>query len=218
MVNKNKCPYIYEKGNKIGEVCGKDCKYEFCYRHSQNKNVKGKDKEKDDDNTIVTSVESAEIQERIAELGGINITNDTSPSNNSIDDNDEILLTKYFVYDCIRDFFREHKEIEDVLSNKKSSGSGSNLTTILGIAGMSLLPILLKNLSGNIIDNAIYNKENVSGLCNVTGVQQPNQPPQGTYSTVERENKRETTENASESRPYNTTPETYLESVKGPRI
>ena len=139
MVNKNKCPYIYEKGNKIGEVCGKDCKYEFCYRHSQNKNtkgcgeptpfgagVKGKDKEKDDDNTIVTSVESAEIQERIAELGGINITNNTSPSNNSVDDNDEILLTKYFVYDCIRDFFREHKEIEDVLRDRKSTRLNSS--------------------------------------------------------------------------------------------
>lgn len=212
MVNKNKCPYIYGKGKQNGQVCGKECKFEYCYRHSQNKIAKTKDKEKDDVSTLITSIESEEIKERIAELGGL--THNSNGSHNSFDNNDEILLTKYFVYDCIRDFFREHKEIEEVLGNKKSGGS--NLTTIMGIAGMSLLPILLKNLSGNIIDNAIHSKENITGLCSLSGVS-TNQPPQGTYSTSERENK--TNENiTSENRTDITTPTTYLESVKGPRI
>lgn len=216
MVNKNKCPYIYEKGNNIGKMCGKDCKFEYCYRHSQNKNTQSKGKEKADENSIITSVESEEIKERLASFEHKDDMHSNS-GNISNFDNDEILLSKYFVYDCIRDFFREHKEIEDVLGSKKSSGG--NLTTIMGIAGMSLLPILLKNLSGNIIDNALHNKEISTGICTDKGIPS-NQPTQGTYTTIEREDKRETTtENVSTSnRSYHTTPETYLESIKGPRI
>lgn len=219
MVNKYRCPYVYEKGSKVGEVCGKESKYEFCYRHSKNKKAI-KSKENDDENTIISSVETEEIQKRIKEVSDKQLFQNENLSDDNVDNNnDEILLTKYFVYDCIRDFFREHKEIEDIINTKKNSSGGMNMTTIMGIAGMSLLPLLLKNLSLNNIDNALYNKEVVTGLCNSEGVQPTNQPPQGTYTTIERETKGEIIQNTKHEDRTNITPTpSYLESIKGPRI
>ena len=62
MVNKIKCKYIYERGSRIGEICGKETKNEFCSKHTK---IKEKNKDKDDNITIVSTIESEEINEKI---------------------------------------------------------------------------------------------------------------------------------------------------------
>lgn len=217
MTNKIKCKYIYERGSRIGEICGKETHNEYCSKHSK---IKAKNKEKDDNITIVSTVESEEIKEAIKEF-----EHSVCNTINDDDTNENILLTKYFVFDCIKEFLRDHHEIETILG-KKSSGSSFGGMGLAGIALMSLAPILMKsmggnNLFGNNIDNAIYRQESTTELCGDSRISN-NQPTQGSYSTTEREKTitRETTDlkATNESGNDKISPTSYVESIRGPKI
>lgn len=220
MVNKIKCKYIYERGTRIGEICGKETQNDYCSKHTK---IKEKNKNKDDNITIISTIESEEINEKIKSIKRtekINIANDSISmydTDNNDDSNENILLTKYFVFDCIKEFFKDHQEIEGILG-KKSSGSSFGGMGLAGIALMSLAPILLKNLSGINIENALYRQESTTELCSDTRLPN-NQSTQGNYTAVEREKTTISTESSTHESGNDKIPApSYLESIKGPKI
>lgn len=175
---KNNCQYELAKGTRKGQICGKGCKGKFCHDHKK----KGKEPEtvfnqEENDQEIVSTICPSEIQ-----------TKENSIISNS-NPNDDIFISKHFVYDCIREFFREHNEMTEILGNKPKSNTSSSLTSMLGIAGVSLLPLLLKNFSNFNIQDAICKSEYTNEIRNGFGI--PNQP-QRTNNTIERDERTQT--------------------------
>lgn len=164
MPTNNKCPYIYGKGSKMGNECGKGCVNKFCSRHMPRQNTN--ENKKDD--------ETAEIQSLIST---VDLEDESTQKSQSVksskkqeiitsENNDDILITKYFVYDCIRDFFRDYNDINSVLGNNKpTTSSSSNMTSILAMAGIGCLPILLKNISGLNIQDALFKQASNNATC-----------------------------------------------------
>lgn len=153
---KNLCSYKYGRGNKNGQICNKKCFGNFCSKH--NKNAKQE----------ISKIESqiADIEMLTENEIGEDEEMDFEPSikEDKPHESDEILITKYFVFDCIREFFRDHNEMNELLG-KKSTSSSTNMTSILGMAGISLLPILLRNLSNMNITDAIHKQGNTNETC-----------------------------------------------------
>lgn len=179
------CEYEFTKGAKQGKICGRKTVNKFCSKHTkQNGIIK-----EDGTESIISTVSVQKDEEIDKNLSEISITNQN--------DND-ILITKYFVYDCIKDYFREHKEMNDILSVKKSEGT--NMTTIMTMAGVGLLPILLKNLSNINIGNALYKQDNIEPTCNTVGLHEStengsNYPKQGNAEIIQTSSTSTSTEN-----------------------
>lgn len=166
MPSINKCPYVYGKGDKSGTQCGKGCVNEFCHKHmpkTKPKEIK-KEIEENDNESIVSTVD---IESEITEKSKSSKKSKKQEIIKS--DNDEILITKYFVYDCIRDFFKDYNDINSVLGNKTQSSS-SNMGSILTMAGLGCLPLILKNISGLNIQDALFKQTSNNTACNSTGI------------------------------------------------
>lgn len=179
-----KCEYEFTKGPKQGTQCGRKTNNKLCSKHS-------KVHKEDDNETIISTVSVPKDEES---------NKDISEASGSIQNDNDILITKYFVYDCIKDYFREHKEMNEILGAKKPEGSGSNMTTIMTMAGVGLLPILLKNLSNINIGNALYKSDNVEQACDRRGIHESpetgnNNPKQGIAETVQASSSTTQTEN-----------------------
>ena len=74
------------------------------------------------------------------------------------DSTDEINLTKQFIFQCIDDYFDEHKKRQERIDSftkggaKKSGGSFGGLQGALLAGGVSVLPMLLKHFAPPNID------------------------------------------------------------------
>lgn len=165
MVRNNRCPYVYGRGSKKGEACNKKCEGEFCFKHTE------KNKEKCEEEDIQTIISTVDFENENEEK---NSSVKSHKSNQKINEyNYDILITKHFVYDCIRDFLKDYNDVNEVLGNKSSSkSSGSNLTTIMAMAGIGCLPILLKNLSGSNIIDALSKQTVDNSTCDFPRVHQ----------------------------------------------
>lgn len=146
-IAKNMCSYKYGRGVKNGQICKKNCFGELCAKHKKNiKKENSKIETQIADIEMLTENEMDEDEEMDYEPSIKTDTNDKPKAS------DDILITKYFVNDCIREFFRDHNEMNELLGKKSQTSSSSNMTSILGMAGISLLPILMRNLSNMNID------------------------------------------------------------------
>lgn len=160
--SKNLCIYKYGRGVKNGELCNKKCFGEYCSKHKRNiKTETPKDEIKMEDIEMFNENEMDEDEETVYEesiIPTVKRSNTKSTRNKTKkSESDDILITKYFVHDCIREFFRDHNEINDILGKKtSSSSSSSNMTSIMGMAGISLIPFLMRNLSNMNINDAIH--------------------------------------------------------------
>ena len=73
---------------------------------------------------------------------------------------DSIDITRRFVFTCIDQYFEEHNKRNELLKDMKSSkksGGGLDLNTILGIGGMSLMPMIANYMKQNMPANNINN-------------------------------------------------------------
>ena len=151
MFKNNKCSYVYVKGPKARQPCGK---------HSPEKNKTIEVGREKDNETIVSTID-VEEEDRPQSVKPSSVRSENS----------DILITKYFVYDCIRDFLRDYDDVNKVLGNKiQQPSGGSNMSTILTMAGIGCLPILLKNLSGNNIIDAISKQTVNNTACDIPRV------------------------------------------------
>lgn len=153
---ENLCEWIYTKGKRCGEKCNllaienkMYCKQHIKKVHAININKS----EKDEKISLVSSLDIENInQEEIKESESI-CENQTS-NNNCVD------LSQLYVNDCIRNFFRQYKEDQELFSsiipNNKSS---DNMMNYLLMGGMAILPMLFKgmNLSQNLSQNSNNN-------------------------------------------------------------
>ncbi len=153
------CEYIYIKGNDKGKQCCKKIKGDntFCSKH--NKNNTNED-EKEETISIVSTVNINEENKK--EFQSCN-------SVQSMHD-DDILLSKYFVYDCIKDYIREHHDFQQLFQPIKKSEGSSNMTSIMAMAGIGVLPFIIKNLTNSNILNALHQQENTNESCNSSGI------------------------------------------------
>lgn len=152
------CTWIYSKGPNKGKQCNRKSETENdrCSKHKHNTG-EAAPSIKSDKESIVSTVDIPASHEEYAE-------SICSMSENNANDGDNILLCKYFVYDCIKEFFRDQKDISELLGQTKKS-SGSNMTTMMMMAGIGCLPILLKNLTNTNILDALHKSENVNPTC-----------------------------------------------------
>lgn len=165
MPTNNKCPYVYGKGNKQGEICNNGCYNQFCSKHMPKKKTcdnNKKDIEETDNESIVSTVDIEDENTQKSESIKSNRKNKIIKNKES---NDDILITKYFVYDCIRDFFKDYNDINVVLGNKPVQSQSSNMSSILTMAGIGCLPILLKNISGLNIQDALFKQTSNNTTC-----------------------------------------------------
>lgn len=180
-----KCEYEFTKGPKQGTLCGRKTNNKLCSKHTKNTDVH----KEDEAESIISTISIPKDEESNKDMSEVSNTNQN--------DND-ILITKYFVYDCIKDYFREHKEMNELLGAKKPEGS--NMTTIMTMAGVGLLPILLKNLSNINIGNALYKSDNIEQTCDRRGIHEStetgnNYPKQGIAETIPTSSSTTTSEN-----------------------
>lgn len=185
------CPYIYGKGSKEGQQCNKKCINEFCHIHKPKtpkiKSSPKKESEEDDNETIISTISVEDEDDK--KCPSVKSSHVSKVSNND----DTILLTKYFVYDCIRDFLRDYNDINQVLGNKQpTQQSSSNMTSILAMAGIGCLPILLKNISGSNITDALFKQANNNTTCDSTRLH--NQYEQVGNNTTQERTSQERTE------------------------
>lgn len=79
----------------------------------------------------------------------------------SVKTNEDVDITKQFVFQCIDQYFEENKKRQELIdgfsSKKKKGGGGMDLNSVMGIGMMSLIPILTKQL--NLTE--IFNKSNI---------------------------------------------------------
>lgn len=163
----NVCEHISTKGKNKGVKCTRQPKNgKLCSKHRQ---------------TIDQKTEVSDIDIQIQNNEEVQIPPPSIPETNT--SCDDILITKYFVYDCIRDFLRDHKEVNDLLSIKKESNS--NFGNIITMAGIGLVPLLLKNLTNSNILNALHKSENDNEIRPRSGNREST-PQFGTYNTIER--------------------------------
>ena len=78
------------------------------------------------------------------------------------DKNNELIdISRNFVFECIDLYFERHNKRTERLNNFKSggkkSGGGFDMTTIMGIAGVSLAPLIGNYLKNNLPNNSINN-------------------------------------------------------------
>ena len=122
------------------------------------------DKEEDAQSQTGTLCTIQEEHETVSE--GYSIASNYSVDDTSIN-NDNIEITKRFVFKCMDQYFEEHNKRNDLLKDfgggKKKSSSSFDMNTILGIGGVSLLPLLTKFLNNqNNQNNNISNNNNAS--------------------------------------------------------
>lgn len=94
-----------------------------------------------------------------------NVQNDfeetTSVLSFASDASESVDITRQFVFQCITEYFEEHKKRQELIegfgSKSKKKSGGMDLNSILGIGAMSLLPILTKQL--NLAE--LFNKSNI---------------------------------------------------------
>lgn len=195
MSEKNKCRYIYAKGDKAGKQCETTCKNEYCSKHKKNNEVK-----KDDEDLVSIVDNETESKKESSVFSSSDITS-----------NEDILLTKYFVYDCIRDFLREHREVSDILNPVKKSES-SNMSSMLMMAGVGILPMIMKNYLTfpNIGNNAIHKQENINGPCDTRGIHEGKGNQDNTIETNPEHTKKTESFTENETREDNTTQQTII--------
>ena len=139
----DKCKWKYSKGPNKGKVCNKKCDGPYCSKHIINKTQTIDVKENDSD---------MEIESLISVIDNVSVISKTSyrktDSTQDYDNdncNDDLYLSKYYVYDCIRQFLKEHNEIQNIL-HPQSKSSGSNMSNIMMMVAMGVAPILIRNL------------------------------------------------------------------------
>ena len=78
--------------------------------------------------------------------------------------NQDIDITRQFVYRCIDEYFEENKKRQELIEGfgankkKKSGVGGMDMNSLLGIGAMSLLPILTRQLNLG----ELFNKSNIN--------------------------------------------------------
>ena len=99
--------------------------------------------------SLVTILEDEEVDSLIPER--CSVYNDES--------NDDINITREFVFKCIDQYFETHNKRNELLKdmNNSKKSSGLDLNTLLGIGGMSLIPMLGQYMKQNMSSNNINN-------------------------------------------------------------
>lgn len=200
----DRCKWIYKKGPSKGKVCNKNVSKgnQLCAKHMRNDTPQeDNDDIKSETPSICTTIEPEKNENKI--LPKISeskekFKEEIDSSNNNDDEN--ILLSKYFVYDCIKEFFRDHKEMNDILNDSsKPSSSSSNLPMILAMAGIGTLPLILKNFMNTNI-NAIHKQDPINAPCDRGGIFEGSTTTeqQGTF-TIHSENIQEKNRNNNET-------------------
>lgn len=180
------CTWIFYKGPHKGKRCTaniKNMETQRCAKHSRN-NQNQTESEKESIMSDAIPQEEDKINEKNISRSSKMSSNHSICNDNDDDNNEDIVLTKYFVYDCIRQFLREEKEMNEILfSTKKPENKGSNLTNILAMSAVGCLPILLKQINlSSILNNATHQQGNIIEACANTGVSNRTEEGQNTTS------------------------------------
>ena len=169
-MSEHNCIWKYSKGPNKDLICGKrvynDSKY--CSKHIRNNQQPNDNKSTNsvkEDNELDTKTICTTVDPSISPVQDVE-----EDFKGSVKSEEDILLGKYFVYDCIRQFFHDHNEMNELLGNKSSKSSGSNIGSIIAMAGIGSLPIIIKNLMNSNIYDAIHKSEIFSTACNREGI------------------------------------------------